>query len=384
MKGIKHKLIYATLRPLVTVYLKLKFGYTYQKAHDLPENYIVLSNHTTDFDPLFVAASFPKQMYFVASEHVARWKLAYKFLKFGFAPIIRYKGTVAASTVKDVLTKTRAGHSVCLFAEGVRSWDGCTNPILPSTGRMIQKAKCGLVTYKIAGGYFASPNWSEGSGTRRGPVHGAPVGIYTKEELAQMSAEEINTIIVRDLYEDAYERQVASPKRYKGKNLAEHMENLLFICPKCGQIDTIISHGDTVSCKACDMAFRYTEYGMLEGIEHQTVRDLAIWQREQVALAAQNDLTYTSEDGVLNHIKNHKETPIAQGKVSLTPTALICGEKEILLSEISDMAIFGRHGLLFTAQKTYYELLPARHTNALKFLWLYEEYKNKLQTTQQG
>lgn len=373
--GMRYDVAYACLRPFVVLFLKLKFGYKYKKAKDLPENYIVLSNHVTDFDPLFVASSFPKQMFFVASEHITRWGLPSKLLKIFFDPIIRYKATVAASTVKEVLKKTRDGKNVCVFAEGIRTWDGVTWPILPSTGKMIKKAKCGLITYKITGGYFVSPNWSLTSNTRRGPIYGEPIGIYSKEQLEEMSVDEINAIINQDLYEDAYERQLKAPKKYKGKNLAQQMENFLFICPKCGRIDTIYSRDDMVYCRECDMQFKYTEYGMLEGIEHTTVRDLSRWQRNQVNEAAAKGGAFTSETGTLCSVKNQIETPIAEGKIILSRDSLICGDKEILLSEISDMGIHGRHELVFSAQKTYYELRPGDGSNALKFLWLYEGYK---------
>lgn len=373
--GMRYDVAYTCLRPFVVLFLKLKFGYKYKKAKDLPENYIVLSNHVTDFDPLFVASSFPKQMFFVASEHITRWGLPSKLLKIFFDPIIRYKATVAASTVKEVLKKTRDGKNVCVFAEGIRTWDGVTWPILPSTGKMIKKAKCGLITYKITGGYFVSPNWSLTNNTRRGPIYGEPIGIYSKEQLEEMSVDEINAIINQDLYEDAYERQLKAPKKYKGKNLAQQMENFLFICPKCGRIDTIYSRDDMVYCRECDMQFKYTEYGMLEGIEHTTVRDLSRWQRNQVNEAAAKGESFISETGTLCSVKNQIETPIAEGKIILSRDSLICGDKEILLSEISDMGIHGRHELVFSAQKTYFELRPGNGSNALKFLWLYEGYK---------
>lgn len=375
----KHKIIYRLFHPPIKFFLKLKFGYTYETAKNLPENYIVLSNHVTDFDPIFVAASFPQQMYFVASEHIARWKNFFKFIDYCFAPIMRYKGSIAATTVKEVFQKVRNGHNVCIFAEGCRTWDGITCPILPSTGKMIKKARCGLVTYRLTGGYFVSPNWSKTSNTRKGYIHGAPVNIYTKEQIAEMSVNEINAIITRDLYEDAYERQLQEPKKYTGKNLAEGMENLLFICPSCGNLDTIKSNGNTVSCSACDMQFTYNEYAMLEGIPFKTIRDLAKWQRKQVAEAAKTHSTYTASHGTLSRISNHEETILSEGQIFLTPQSLICGDKEIPLDDILDMAIHGKHGLVFTAQKMYYELLPDNESNALKFLWLYEAYKQKKQ-----
>ncbi len=376
---MKHQIIWSILRTLVYPYVKLKFGYTYEKAKDLPETYIVLSNHTTDYDPIFVAMSFPKFMHYVASEHVARWKFLSTLINFAFAPIWRYKGSVAASTVIDVFKKVKAKKNVALFAEGARTWDGITGPILPSTGKMVKKAGCGLVTYKIVGGYFASPRWSQ-SNTRKGYVHGAPVNIYTKEQLEKMTIDEINEAINRDLYEDAYERQLQEPRKYTGKDLAKYMENLLFICPKCGKIDTIQTNGDIVTCTDCDLRFKYNEYGMLEGNDFKTVKELAHWQKAQLEKSLTEDTVYTATNGRMITVKNHEETLVAEGPITLSSSSLICGGKEVPLDEISDMSIHGRRGLVFTAQKQYYELVPATDTNALKFLWLYEEHtKQKAQ-----
>lgn len=370
---MKHQIIWNTLRGLVYPYIKIKFGYTYEKAKDLPETFIVLSNHTTDYDPIFVAMSFPKFMHFVASEHVARWKFLSTLINFAFAPIWRYKGSVAASTVIDVFKKVKDKKSVALFAEGARTWDGITGPILPSTGKMVKKARCALVTYKIVGGYFASPRWSQ-SNTRKGYVHGAPVNVYTQEQLEEMTVDEINEAINRDLYEDAYERQLQDPKKYTGKDLAKYMENLLFICPKCGKIDTIQTNGDTVTCTACDLQFKYNEYGMLEGNEFTTVKELADWQKTQLEKSITADTVYTAPNGRMITVKNHIETLVSEGPITLSSKSLKCGGIEIPLDEISDMSIHGRRGLVFTAQKQYYELVPSKEANALKFLWLYEEY----------
>ena len=370
---MKHQIIWSILRPLVYPYLKIKFGYTYEKAKNLPETYIVLSNHTTDYDPIFVAMSFPKFMHFIASEHVARWKFLSTLINFAFAPIWRYKGSVAASTVIDVFKKVKDKKNVALFAEGARTWDGITGPILPSTGKMVKKARCGLVTYKIVGGYFASPRWSQ-SNTRKGYVHGAPVNVYTQEQLEAMTVDEINEAINRDLYEDAYDRQMKDPKIYKGKNLAKYMENLLFVCPKCGKIDTIETCDNKVTCSACDLSFTYNEYGMLEGSSFKTVKELSDWQRLEIENIAKTDVVYTASGGRMITVKKHEETLVAEGPITLSSQALTCGNKSIPLEEISDMSIHGRRGLVFTAQKQYYELIPSQEANALKFLWLYEEY----------
>ena len=74
-------------------------------------------------------------------------------------------------------------------------------------GALAKLAKCNLVTFRIRGAFFVDPNWCNDH-KRKGPVSGEIVGVYTPEQLAKMSNDEIEAIIARDLYEDAYERQL--------------------------------------------------------------------------------------------------------------------------------------------------------------------------------
>lgn len=369
----KHILFYTILRPLVVVFLLCKFGYKYQKAKNLPDNYIVLSNHATDYDPLLVGVSFSNQMYFVASEHIARWKFVYKLIDFIVAPITRYKGTVATSTVVDVLRKVKKGANVCIFAEGDRTWDGVTRTIAPSTAKLIQNSGCGLVTYKLTGGYFVSPRWS--NKLRRGPLSGAPVNIYTKEDLSKMTTAEIYDVITRDLYEDAYTRQIENPKRYRSKAPAEGMENLLFICPKCGTHDTIQSAGDTVSCLDCGMTFTYDTYGMLSGLDMKTVRELSAWQNEQVLQDVANHMTYSAQEATFSEVTNHQEILMTTGALSISSEGICCNDIKIPLDEISDLALYGKRGIVFSSGKKYFEARLSPDANGLKFTLYYDAYK---------
>lgn len=373
----RHNFFYRLLRPLVVIFLKIKFGYKFERAKKLPKNYIVLSNHTTDFDPVFVAVSFRRPMYFVASEHITRWKTPYKLLDFAFNPIIRYKGTVASSTVMETLRRVRHGENVCLFAEGVRSWNGETGEILPSTAKMVKSAKCGLVTYKLTGGYFISPNWST-SKVKRGKVRGSIAGVYTAEQLANMSEDEIYKIITTDLYENAYTRQMLELNKYKGKNIAEGLENIIYICPECGAYDTISTLDDTVSCSKCSHSFKYNKYGVLEGTTHQTVNGLYQHQLELMRQDIKSNKEYSAPTATISKIeRNHIKESLDSGKLTLTPQTLKCGDIEFLTTDIQDMAIYGKHGLVFTYDNEYYEIIPDKKYSALKFLLYYKEVKKQ-------
>ncbi len=370
----RHKLFWTILRPLVAAFCWIRFGYTYEKPKNLPKNYIVLANHATDFDPLFVGAAFSKQMYFVASEHISRWPVAFRLLDFVFAPILRYKGTVALTTAVEVLKKTRAGANVALFAEGMRTWDGVTGPILPSTAKLVKSAGCGLVTYKLTGGYFISPNWSEKS-LRRGPVRGEPVGVYSPEEVAAMTAEELDRLICRDLYEDACARQKTLRGRYRGKRLAEKLENLLYICPNCGAYDCLSSLGRTVTCGSCGNVLTVDEYGDVHGAEETSLFALSRNQTAQAERDVAENRAYTAPHGTLHAINKRQEALVTQGPVSLSAEKLCCGEFVVETAKISDLAIHGRHELVFSVGREYYELRPDRPICAYKFFLYFQIYK---------
>ena len=369
-------IIWKILRPVVGIFLKIKFGYRYKKAKNLPENYIVLANHVTDFDPLFVGMSFSTNMRFVASGHIARWGFLYHLIDFLVSPIIRQKGAPATVAIKEMMKTCKQGGNAAMFPEGVRSWDGSMSPILPSTAKMVRGLNCGLVTYRITGGYFTSPMWS-GKGTRKGPICGEVVNVYTKEQLKAMTNEEVYEAILKDISVDAYQEQEVLPREYKGKRLAEKMESLLFICPKCGAYDSISSKGDVVSCTSCDLQFTYDTYGRLAGVDYATVKELSDWQKQKIAEDVAEGKCYEITEATLVTIEKNKETLVSKGRVTIDKEELICGDMRFALEHITEFAMHGKWAIVFTAGKTYYELIPTGVENAWKMYQYYTEYKKE-------
>ncbi len=369
----RHIFFYRLLRPLVAVFLKVKFGYRFQKARNLPKQYIVLSNHTTDWDPLFVAVAFSRQMYFVGSEHIARWKHAYKLLKFAFAPIMRAKGASAMAAVMSILRHIKKGANVCFFPEGVRSWDGRPCPILPSTAKLVKKAGVALVTYRLSGGYFVSPMWS--GALRKGKISGAVQGVYTAEQLQNMSEEEIYDIIVSDLGEDAYARQAREKNTYQSKASAEHIEHFLFVCPHCKEKSTLVSKGNALSCSSCGRVWEFDTYGYLsDEKESLSVTECADIQRDQVAKDVENGVVYHALSATMYTVADHAEQVVDRGELVIDAEVIRCGATEIKLSDISDFAMHGKYALVFSAGKSYYEIVPDTKENMLRFWWYFIEF----------
>ena len=166
----RHQKIWRFLYPIVHRPICQKFNLSHTDL-DVEGPILLIPNHTCAWDPLLVAMSLPrKQVYFVASEHIFRWGLISRLLNWLVEPIPRRKASSGADTVKACLRHLKAGHSVCLFAEGEQSWDGLNQPIFPATGKLARSSGATLVTFRLEGGYLSLPRW--GKGVRRGRMRG--------------------------------------------------------------------------------------------------------------------------------------------------------------------------------------------------------------------
>ena len=376
----RHVWIYKLLMVILSPFFKWRMRYECIRAKDLQAPYIVLANHNTNWDPMLVALSFPQHMYFVASEHIYRWGFISKVLFWCFAPIARSKGSTDARTVMEILSRSRAGFNVCIFAEGNRSFNGLTTEILPSTGKLIKASGASLVTYKIQGGYFTSPRWSKT--IRRGKMLGYPVAEYPAVQLKKMTPEEVNDIIRHDLFEDAYARQLEYPVPYRGKRLAENLETVLYLCPFCKMIGTLRSCGDRFFCN-CGLEGRYSEYGELQGaaIPFKSITEWDNWQTEQMHIISKN----TSEEYIFSDVEQSLyrvqaaigRTLLVQDSLYMYKDKLVCGEYSFSLDNISNMAIYGMMSLIFTTvDGGYYEIISDHPRSATKYLDLYQAMRS--------
>lgn len=356
---ILYRILKKTAVPLVCRFMRYA-----GETCDIGGPFLAIANHVTDLDPVFMGRSFKQPMYFVASEHAFRKGFLSKLLVFIAHPIARKKGSTDAAAAMDIVRKLRNGANVCLFAEGNRSFNGTTGPIFPATGKLLKAARCSLVTYRIRGGYLATPRWADK--LRKGPITGELVHVYTPEELAGMTPDEVNAAIAADIGEDAFERQKTDPVPYRGKRLAEHLERALYCCPKCGKAGTLSSRDDTFAC-TCGFSVRYTETGFFEStdgspVPFENVRDWDARQidrlKEIVSACGPDEPVFTDEGAVLSELSaDHNETVIAEGTLTATTGNLTLGNGTFRWEEISDLAICGPARIAFTtADARYFEI----------------------------
>ena len=345
--------------------------YTCELAPDIKGPCIILSNHTCELDPVLLGCSFKKQMYFVASEHVYRKGWVSKLLFWAFEPIAKIKGSTDALTVMKAIRRLKNGYNVCIFAEGSRSFDGRNSPIPPATAKLVKTCGATLVTYRIEGGYLTNPRW--GFGIRKGKCYGHVVNVYSPDQIAQMPVEQVNKIIVDDLHEDAYERQLKSPVAYKGKNRALGMECAYCVCPRCNTLGKISTIKNKVFCNFCSNSSVFDEYGNFE--DSFGVKNTEEWEDFQESffdrLVERKDVNakevpYFSDEGVsLKTVDaSHNEKNLGNGKMALYQDRFVFVPEglqsiTIMINDIFDMSVYSRNGFVFTdSSGVHYEIKP--------------------------
>ncbi len=351
---------HATIPPL--------FNMTYEQIH-VEGPILLVPNHVCAWDPLLVAMSLKdKQIYYVASEHLFRLGVATDILNRLVAPIPRRKGTTGADTAKTMLRHLKNGRSVCVFAEGAQTFDGRTMPIFPATAKLAKRSGATLVTYKIEGGYLSWPRWA--SNLRRGAVYGHPVGVYPPEQLKTMTPAEIEALIERDIQENAFDRQKVWPHKYIAGRLAEHLERMVYLCPKCRRVDAMVSKGNWFRC-SCGFSVKFTPMGTFK--PSVPFEDLAQWEDWQADALRKREFQHGKallfDTGVtLTEVTTtHEEMVVGRGAMELYEDKLVVAGLELPLDEITDMSVTRTRLLMLSFRNKYYEICAEKNANVRKY-----------------
>lgn len=339
--------------------LLLRFKATKRSVHP-KRNFVMIANHVTDYDMLFMALSMKKHMYFVMSEHALRKGFASRILRLAFAPIGRSKGSNAGSTVMTMLRYAKEGYNIGIFAEGFRTMDGKNTSFSPATGSLVRKMKVDLVTYRIRGGYYTNPNWSPH--LRKGRVWGEFAGHYTADQLAKMTDAEVNELIARDIYEDADLTQAEHHITYHSKKgLAENIQYALLICPLCRRMGKMHSAGNTFWCD-CGAKGVFTPECKLESEDfpYQTIGEWSRFQEEYVASMERPDdsqILIEAEGQNLIEVDDfyHEDKCLVEnGIFTQTPVSFSVGDHTFFYRDIAYFDMVRQGQLVFTTKSGQY------------------------------
>ena len=348
---------------LLRGFLNLTAGLQVTGLQEIPAEgpvLLLMSHHgMTDFAA--AAASCPRPIHFVATEHYFRGRITGKLLRH-VAAIPKIQFHPDPRCIMSILRTLRAGRVVGIFPAGQTSVTGRPAPISPAIARLARKAGAAIVTLQFPGSYFL---YSRFSGYHPGPMAAHYNLLYTAEQCAAMSEEALYGAICDALDYDEFAHLARTGGQYRGK-LADGYEKMLWLCPACGALHTIETRGKTLRCTACGAAgtlggdmrirsdrFPETFQAWYEGPQQRWLEDNAAPIETDVQLQLYNGTQFV---------------PAGSGRVTLTPETLTCsGTLEGKPWSISVenarqeglFAVFGRFFELYDSEKGPVRFYPA-------------------------
>ena len=253
---------------------------------------IILCNHGSFTDFIYA-----ESLLFKSRPHFAVARLYFYHRQLGW--LLRKLGSFPKSmfaldieSTKNCLRILQDGEILAMMPEARLSTAGQFEDIQESTYSFLKKANVPVYTVKLQGDYFANPKW--GTGLRRGALVEAELDIlFTREQLAELSVEEIRQAVTQRLFYDEFAWLETKPHvRYRHRKLAEGLENILTLCPVCGQKHTITTKGRDIFCKHCGkLTWLNDRYGFTGDFPFQNFAQWYHWQMDtlrQQILADEN------------------------------------------------------------------------------------------------
>lgn len=288
---------------------------TYKPKH---KSFIIIANHADGMDVGYQLIALKRYIRFVISDHLARSKFTDIVLEGIAGVIVKHREEPSTLLTDKIKASINAGIPVSIFAEGAMTPNGETGFFSPRTGQLIKDSGAALITFKLTGGYMHAPKWAKH--LRRGPVHGKVVAEYSPQQLAEMSVDDINSLIQRDIYHNEYEYQAKNKNEYKGKNLAEFVERILYMCPECKEIGHLHSHKDFLKCNNCGYEVELKCDGLFhktgESLHFSTILDWDKWQKNEwqkrLANVTDGELIFEEHHQIVSTILKNRKKPLSE------------------------------------------------------------------------
>ena len=221
---------------------------TFGPREPLREPALVVSNHSSLLDPMFLSLAVGRAVHFLSTELVFSGG-AMGWVNQFFGAVPKRKFTADPRAILRLRRWRDLGGSIGLFPEGERTWDGRPLPILPGVEKLVRAMDLPVVTVRVYNGWRQSPRWA--TTLRRGRVHvevDPPRRFTAGESLAS----------IRRYIEDRISVDAEDGPSWpvRGRRLAAGIGNVLFACPSCLRLDAIDERGDIASCRHCGAAWR--------------------------------------------------------------------------------------------------------------------------------
>ena len=149
---------------------------------------VLVANHQSYVDPIFIAAKLPRVLAFLAkSELFKPWGFRWLIRQCNAFPVKQGAGDIGA--MKQSIAMLQSGKALLIFPEGGRSEDGELQPIAAGAALVVKRAKVPVVPLVIEGAFDMLPQHRTFPRTGRVRVKfGRPMILHDRDSKAIVGA----------------------------------------------------------------------------------------------------------------------------------------------------------------------------------------------------
>ncbi|GAB1476778.1 hypothetical protein MASR2M70_16140 [Bacillota bacterium] len=281
-KNIYYKQKYAVRKPWGLMFYPgvffIKFHLRHSCKHKVEKSairaleppYLIVANHSSWIDYMISAASmYPIRMNYVGAYNFFRDRVLSRLLTL-MGVISKYQYTNDLVSVKKMKSVIQRGGIVAIYPNGCLSNDGRPGGFAVfGIAKLVKFLNIPVVALHTNGGYLTRPRWTKKM--RYGRLETTIKPILTLEQINRLTEEQIYHVVTNALDFDDYKWQRERRIPFKGNNLAEGVEYVLYKCPKCNCEFTLRSEGDVLYCTQCGNSVRMNRYLFFEPEKEDTV-----------------------------------------------------------------------------------------------------------------
>lgn len=284
-------------------------------------------NHLSRLDHLYtMKAAYPARYNMVAG--YSEFFRAHLYTVFRLNQILPKKVfTNDRLGIKAINAIIKQGGIVTFSPEGMSSIYGVNQPVVPGSGHFLKHYKIPVYYLKLRGQYLTSTkHYLE---ERKGRTEAELSLLFTPEQLSEMTAEEIENKLNETFRHDDYEWGQKNHIKWEmhGRS-AEHLDEICYRCPRCGEDLVMRAEGSKIRCSKCGNGAVVNDYYEFEPFDDKCVLPVSPskWVEQERAavideIRADPGFSFT-EDVVLGYLPPYKYVP-------KSVTSVDCGQGRI-------------------------------------------------------
>lgn len=307
------------------LYLKLKYRFKANRKvlKEHKDGCLLFYTHYSNKDHYVIKAStgYRRCTYVLASSFFLN-KILNKILTWSRS-ISKDQFKPDISAIRNMRNALDNNQIVVIAPAGQTTIDGNSPFISRSVVKFVRMCKVDVLALQTRGVYLTFPKWRNKKSKRKCAMSTEFKVVLKKEDIPNLTDDEIYQKIVASLDVREYEDQLTLKRKIKSKNNIYGLENVIVKCPICGKEHSFYYEDNHIICDKCHLSITMDEYGFFktnnDKFKFKMLPEIYKWQKEQFGRKYLDGYTFNASAKLLTNMYKEKEfEDLGEGVVTLS------------------------------------------------------------------